>query len=269
MLKTLLLFLSLLLTFLIFLTSNFKSKPKFILDNLKNNTVIETERLDLIDVLNSTNSQIKNFCCKNAFVYLWFNNKKIKLNAEVYYEKASCFKMCFSSFFGKELLIGSNSKCFWYWSKRDKQSALYWANHLDFEATRLKTPFDPFFLKNSLGLDVVDLSNSKIYQDDNFIIISSVRNNSQGQPVVFSILIEKETKLIQGFVVKNKNDKILVICEIVSRNKNSLPLQINYQWHEENQTMSLYLNDPKINQKFDDKIFDMPDLKPKINMSDD
>lgn len=222
----------------------------------------------IIDELNKKNILIKNFLCNDVEVKIWENGNRFRLNGNIAYQKPNDFHMEISSIFGKEIDLGSNEKEFWYWSRRDRRPGLYWAVHEDFNKTRLKTPFDPMFMKSTLGFETLKLDDSKITENDKSIMVTYPRIDSMGRSILYSVFVNKKRKQIDGFLITNTNGQNLVECEISEYNGN-LPSKINYAWHEENRTMSIYLNYPKVNQKLTNNRFSMPSYKPKINMADE
>lgn len=269
MLKKILLSIFVFLNILIFFIKFIEKKPEVGLEIISKN--IQQKSVDhyLIDVFNERNKLIQNFICDDINVKVWTSSGKINLKSKIYYQKSLNFKMEFFSFLGKEIDIGSNQDFFWYWSKRDKFPGVYWSRHEDFQKTRLKTPFDPFFLKTTLGLDVVDLSNCNILENQNLIMIIFYKKNSLDEIVSYSLLLNKKSKNFEGLIIKNTKGETLACCEIKSRHKNGLPAEVIYHWYEENQTMVLKFVDPKTNQTLDGQMFEMPNYKPKINMAEE
>ncbi len=80
----------------------------------------------------------------------------IAVKSSISYEKSLNFRMINSSFFGKEVDVGSNEKEFWFWSKRMKPPALFHTIHDNLKNTNLKTPFHPLWIKEIIEIWMVD-----------------------------------------------------------------------------------------------------------------
>jgi len=235
--------------------------------NLNYDNTIDIDNT-IIKNLNIQNSSISSVIFNDCKIYIWKKNLRLKFNSNIFYEKNKNFHMEVFSLLGKELDLGSNQEVFWYWSKREKNSALYWAYHEDFHKTRLKNPFDPLFIKSTLGIDEIKLEGAIFNENNKEIIISYKKIGSNGEELYFSIFICKQLNLINKFLLQNKNKKNLAICEII-REKNHLIKEINYTWEEEDIKMSIKINSIKTNIDIDPKNFELPNLEPEINMANE
>ena len=112
------------------------------------NETVKNELESLIIDVNNKNSTILSF---RSNCEIQFNISPIKLDGTIQYKKNNNFKMITESAFGKESEIGSNDIMFWFWSKRMEPRALYYAYNTDLELTRLKAPFNPVFVRQTLG----------------------------------------------------------------------------------------------------------------------
>jgi|688.fasta_scaffold244032_1 outer membrane lipoprotein-sorting protein len=224
--------------------------------------------IDLLKEVNELNKNIFSFSCEEAEVKIWENGHRFRLQAKVFYQKPLSFHMKVNSIFGEELVLGSNDKSFWYWSRRDRRPALYWASYEDFSKTRLKTPFNPMFMKSTLGLEDISLSDAKISETQKKILVTYPRVDSMGRAILYSVLVDKQKKIISGFLIANTSGQNLVECMIERANDNSTT-KINYIWHEENRVMTLEFKNAKYNQDISRSVFLMPNIDPKINMADE
>lgn len=229
---------------------------------------IDIEVQGIITEVNQKNQEFKTFFCDEVDIRIWENGHRFKLFGEIAYEKPNGFRMEVSSIFGHELDLGSNNQEFWYWSRRDRHPGLYWAIHEDFGKTRLKTPFNPMFMRSSLGLEVLDPVSAKIVTNEKDIMLTYARESSMGDPILFSVFVNKAQKQIDGFLITDINGKTLVTCEIRSH-VDGLPDKILYTWHEEERTMSLAFRNQKSNSRLRTTSFLMPSYKPKINMAEE
>ena len=167
----------------------------------------------------------------------------------------------------RELDIGSNENIFWYWSRRDEYPGLYYAKHEDYSRTRLKTPFNPAFLKECCGLDTIPVKNVKFIEKGNDILVIEEIKNSFNELVMRTIFVNQETELIEGFVITDMVGNPIASCEIQSWNRDKLPMAILFNWHEEKKTMLMELKNPMINMQIQPKVWELPNITPTIDMA--
>lgn len=224
----------------------------------------------ILKEIDEKNESIKSFSCDSIIVRTWERGFSYKLSGFLGYEKPDRFRMIFSSVFGKELDIGSNEELFWYWSRRDVRPGIYWAKNEDLYKTRLKTPFNPLFFRSSLGLDKIepDKAIKIIPRDKAFLVVYQIKS-ATGEEVLYSKLVDTESKRIEGTVITSTSGKPIASCEIRRFAANNLPVEILYTWHEENRTVLLSLNSPIVNTQIDARSWQIPNYTPKINMADE
>lgn len=242
--------------------------------NLPKVTIAETNIIpdikfpDLAIRVNSKNKAVQSFSCNKVNIRIWEAGKSLKVSGSIYYEKPKKFRMTVKTILGKELDLGSNNEIFWYWSKRDENPGLYWAKYEDFNKSRLKTPFNPIFLRSSLGLEEISDKNVKISYTTGKTIFSYADKNSMGEDIVYSIVVNDNEENITGYTVTNKNGKLVAACKIVKYEK-GYPVELIYNWHEENCNMHMTLNNSEINSSIKSDMWQIPNKQPKINMAED
>jgi len=245
------------------------STLKYKRDDIRGATILAKEKEPpAIQIANRRNSQIKNFSCDNIQVKAWQGGVKLKLTASMYYEKDNKFRMITNSVFGKELDIGSNDNQFWFWSKRMRPQALYFADHKDFNKTRLRTPFNPKWMVASLGLDTIDISKCKTVEMKDKLICVSEHTNSIGEPITKMTYVNKLTNRVDGFLLVDKSNQKIASGEVLAWN-GDLPQQILYVWFEENTSMLFDLSGQRSNTAIDPRFWQMPNTQPRIDMSKD
>lgn len=237
-------------------------------DELSQESSTESLKHPVIEELNQKNQTIKSFFCEDIEVKIWDNGHRVRLQGKIAYVKPKSFRMEISSVFGKELDLGANDTQFWYWSRRDRRPGLYWASYEDFNKTRLKTPFNPMFMKSTLGLETLDVSDAKITENTKSIMLTYPREDSMGRKILYSVFVNKVRKEIDGFLITTLDGVNLVECQIETT-FNGLPTKINYKWHEEDRTMSIVIKRPKANVEVPSSSYVMPNYMPKINMADE
>ena len=237
-------------------------------DELSQESSTESLKHPIIEELNQKNQAIKSFFCQDMEVKIWDSGHRVRLQGKISYLKAKNFRMEIASVFGKELDLGANDTEFWYWSRRDRRPGLYWASYTDFNKTRLKTPFNPMFMKSTLGLDTLDISDAKISENTTSLMVTYPRKDSMGRQILYSVFINKTRKEIDGFLITSSDGVNLVECQIETT-FNGLPTKINYKWHEEDRTMSIIMKRPKVNVEIPPSSYVMPNYTPKINMADE
>lgn len=241
---------------------------------IKKQSQIPTEQVErtpvpsLIRQINAENSKIGSISCDEATVKIWQGGLRFKLTGAIHYEKHKRFRMKMSSAFGEEFDLGSNDNLFWYWSRRDKDPGVHWAKYEDYHKTRLKTPFNPVFMKKSLSLDVIDTDNAKIVETAEDYIVVYAEKNASNQPILVSIFVNKANKRVEGLIITDTNANPLASAEI-QEYENGLPKRILYIWHEEDKALQLELTNPKANTAIPESNWTMPNHDVKLNMAED
>jgi hypothetical protein len=227
-----------------------------------------TEIPDIIQEINDRKSQILSMACEDIRVKIWQGGMRFRLFADLFYEKPLNFRMRIESNFGNELDLGANEVIFWYWSRRNKHPGLYWAYYEDYHKTRLKTPFSPIFIRQTLGLEEIDMEGAKLADTSTDLIVVHERTNSMGNPVLYSTFIDKSARRINGFMVTHTDGKPVASAEI-RKWHNDLPAEILYVWHEEDRALLLEINRPRANVEISESSWTPPDYRPRINMAEE
>lgn len=222
----------------------------------------------LIQQINQRSAKIRSFMCKDFKVQAWSKGIRVKLVASLYYQKSKKFRLVTKSLLGNEGDFGSNDKMFWFWSKRNKPPALHYAVYEDFYKTRLKTPFDPMFLRETLGLDPVKTSGVRIVEDGGKYMVIEGLKNSVGEPILKWTFVDKEKKRINGLLITDDKGTPVASGEIL-KYENDLPAQILYQWFEEQTSMLLDFEGQRSNTEIDSGWWALPNITPKIDMGKD
>lgn len=224
-----------------------------------------TEAIVAINNFNDVNSKITSFYSSNISVKVWENNVKFKVSGTMCYEKPKCFRFKIKTLLGPEMDFGSNNDLFWYWSKRDIHPGLYYASYDNYHKTRLKTPFNPVFMRESLGLDQIDFSDAKITENEKCYVVTWEKVSATNQKVLYSIFLDKLKKRINSIVISDTSGKVLASCEIT--HEGNLPKKILYDWKEEQRSLVLEFHTPVINKTLSKKLWELPSYQPKFDMS--
>lgn len=221
----------------------------------------------LIQEVNAKNSRIRSFSCDDVTVKMWKQGMRFRVSGDIQHEKNKRFRMIFSTNFGKELDLGSSEELFWYWSRRDKDPGIHWANHEDYHKTRLKSPFNPIFMIQSLGLGEID-QQAIISETENDFVAVHYEKNGSGQEIMISVFVNKNKRKIDGLLVTDTDGNPIASAEI-KEFRGDLPFEIVYIWYEEDGALQLNLNNPEINAAIHEKNWAMPSHDRKLNMADD
>ena len=225
-------------------------------------------KFPVVLAINERNRAITSFSCDKITVRTWERGMRFRLSGTIQYEKLDRFRMIIQSVFGSEVDLGSNDDMFWYWSRRDPHPGMYWAKHEDYHKTRLKTPFNPLFMRDSLALNEIELSEAEFGENDESVVVWYDRINALGQPIIYTVFIDKLTEQIQGILITDPTGKALAVAE-VQRREDGLPSQILYTWYEENRMLGLEFSNPTVNNNISELAWMPPDYQPRINMAEE
>ena len=225
----------------------------------------EIERL--VEEINQGHRLIRNIVYEDITIRI--KGVPLKISSYIAYEKNDYFRMFNSSWTGKEGDIGMNSTHFWFWSKRMKPSALYYAKHEDLYKSRLKSPFHPKWTVACLGINEIDLSNAIAGKMDKYYAIAFNEIDTLNRPIVRIILVDPLKKAIIGHYLYDENNNVIVSTEVLEFHNvdgNLLPAIMRTIWYQEDITMEWELEEPKINQTIPSNTFDMPNMRHKIDL---
>lgn len=222
----------------------------------------QTELESTIDKINQSKNLITTFSCDDLLIHL-SGQEIVKLKANIKYQKDKNFRMTINSILGKECDIGSNDSLFWFWSKRMEPKGLYYALNKDLALTRLKAPFNPVFIRQSLGLDSIDPKQVTYGQKNGNRYEIILKQELAISRVLF---INYTTLQIDGQYLYEKN-KLVASSEVTDRFPNGLPKTIIIKWLPENLIMRLDFQSGDTNQVLSAQNWQMPNISPKINMA--
>jgi hypothetical protein len=226
------------------------------------------EILKGIEEINARNAKIQSLYCREMDVIIQ-RGVGVRLRGQLAYEKDKKFRMKFHRRFRNilEADIGSNNLVFWFWSSQIEPPGLYYATHEDFLKTRLKKPFHPRSLMESLGINEIEVEGAELSEFEGKWKISKTRQTGSGT-VVHTILVDPIRKRYLGSYVTTREGKLIASSEVTEWQGN-VPKVITLNWYEENVVLKLKLNDPQVNTFISGDRWIMPDINPKINMGDD
>jgi hypothetical protein len=224
------------------------------------------EIYDIVSIINEENSKIKNIYTDDMSILFKQGNMTAKVYGELALEKEKNFRLnIYHRITGKEIDVGSNKTNFWFWSKRMKPPALYYALHEELDKTMLRTALNPIWMMESLNIDSINVENIEIAKfKENWAIIQP-RISAMGENVEAVILINPIKKIVVGRYLYNQDGKLIVSTEYQNFKKN-IPQKILIMWYEEKIILDLDLSKIQINVNINSNLWVMPNLKNKIDM---
>jgi len=245
--------------------------PEKLPETIRAPSVTESKILEQIFLINLKNSNLESIVYENLEIRT-SERPNFRLRGFIAYKKHKNFRMTIHSFLGQESDIGSNSKCFWFWSKRMNPPALYWATHENVHKTRLRTPFNPMWAMESLGVNAISpvwlLKHVEISEQGKFFKIIRHTKGMQGRPVMKITLLDPQQNAIVGNYLHNYKELIVSteIKEFYFLNGLTVPKRIVVTWHEENIQIEWKLSLPKINYNISEELWEKPYRSLQIDM---
>ncbi len=219
-----------------------------------------------LTITNQRNKEITNFSCKKIKIIVWQGKLPIKLRGEIFFEKEKNFRMKIQSLVDYEGDIGSNQEVFWFWFKRMKPSALHFAKHEDLQKTKLRTPFNPYWIMQTLGFNEITLNeSSKILETSENWLIEDITKDSNNKTTLKITFLDKKFGRIKGYVLQDKQ-KTIAASVILEYQDMIIPKKILYAWYEENIFMLLEFEEYETNRVIDPKMWIMPSSNKIIDM---
>lgn len=237
-------------------------------DEIESKPKMDLEISKLINSINNNNAKIKSVTYENFKIDI--KGSPFDARANLSYEKENHFRMISSSIAGKELDIGMNGEHFWFWSKRMKPPSLYYAKNEDVGRTRLRSPFNPVWLKSCIGISEIDKEEVQAGYQGKFVYIRKIIQTSEGI-VKRTTLIDPSTERVIGNYLHRMSGDIIISTEILKFKEvdgSLIPSKIKTVWHEENFVMEWSIKKIKLNTHIHEDSFTMPKYSNKINMAE-
>lgn len=216
----------------------------------------------VVDEINQRNDQIKSISYNVTIDLNYRINYALK--GSLHYKKPRDFRMTIDSRLARELDMGSNEEQFWFWVKRMDDPGLYYADYQNMYKTNLKTPFNPLWIMQSLGIDELE-SDKCVMHGDKLALVSDCVSTS-GQFIQKVILIDPIFARVIGHYIYDVTGKLIVSSEITDFYNIYFPKQIRIIWMDEGVCIDFYLDEPKLDCILEDKLWKLPNYKPKIEM---
>jgi hypothetical protein len=211
----------------------------------------DTHIKDIINAVNDKNVSMNSLYAE-ADVYV----DGMEVYSELYYQKDNKFRMLFYGLVNVNLDIGSNDDTFWFWSKQYDRNTVYWAKHEDYSKTRLKTPFNPIWIMESLGAG--EVSGDTFKEDDKYLKVYKNVTINGNRKVTRAVMIDKTTLNVVGTYIYSLNGDLLISSEWTSNR------ELNIKWTEENQNMIIKFTKWHLNASVDN--FKMPSKRKQVDM---
>jgi hypothetical protein len=251
----------------LFVLINFK-KNEYIPQSIKISNIKyeQKEKVNpLIDKLNETNRKINSISYSENKIYL----DGISVKSNINYEKNLKFRMISKSILGIENDIGSNENDFWFWSKRMTPPHLFYSSHQNLKKTRLRTPFNPHWMMQILGVDEIKSFDKSFYYKE-YLAVASYDENNYGKKITKIQLINYNKNCFYGHYIFNAYDELIVSAEVseyYSVNGFNVPKTINITWLEENVYMKWELGKPTLNGSINNSYWQMPTNHHKVDLN--
>jgi len=121
-------------------------------------------------------------------------------------------------------------------------------------------------MMESLGISEIDIKDAEIVRYQDNIAILQNRKSSNGKTVLKMLLLDPTKELIVGHYIY-EDGKMIASAEVKEFYTNRAPRRIVLVWHSEDVRMEMTLTNPLINTALDDRIWEMPNIRPKINIA--
>ena len=221
------------------------------------------------NAVNRKNRQVATLVCEDIDIRI-SGNQFVRLSAKLHLQKDRYFRMITRSLFGKESDVGSNDQNFWFWSRRMNPPALHYADYKDILKTRLKTPFNPVWIMQTLGVHEISLNNGTAFKRGKYWELRKTTRSAVGKRVVKVSVIDPDKLCVVGHYIY-ENDEIIASAEVYEHVLDKgiyLPKKMLVTWYKEKISLVWTFNNPQINIPIDSTLWVMPQMKQTINMGE-
>lgn len=216
-------------------------------ENLPDKKILTLSKNEIIDKINLRNKEIHSFSC-----YLTVTTgKMINLKGHLVYQKPHFLKLELHSMLGKELIIGSNNDIFWFWSKRYHSDNLYYSDYKNMMHSRLRTPFNPIWLRESLGFEEITYDSTTNKNNRLFVKNKCLSTENKEVIKITEIDCNRLTTIAQ-YILDMDNNTLATseILDSVYENDFWIPKKIRFSWQEEDAVTDWKLYNIEINKHY-------------------
>jgi len=228
----------------------------------------QTEEMKIIEAINTRNASINSVSC-NVDIRAT-HQFTVKLTAVIRHEKKLRFRMQTNSVLGRESDIGSNDTHFWFWSKRMDPPYLFFGRHENLMKSRLRTPFNPEWLVELLGVGDINYQNAFVVRNGKLVAILQPKTSTNGEQITKVTLIDPERMVVVGHYLYDSADKLIASAEVESllttNTGHIVPRKLKMIWHEEGVLVEWTLRDIRINAPQSPSSWQMPDVRQKMEL---
>lgn len=224
----------------------------------------------IIENLNDKNKLVQTVHYRDLSITVSSKMGKVRVDGWLGHEKGKKFRMIMNSFLGRELDIGSNENRFWFWSRQMDPPALFYADHENLMRTRLKTPFNPVWMMESLGVSRIETEDVKLMRYNQWYVVAEQRVSTLGEDITKITLVSEDGSRISGHYIYDSKNNVEVSSEVLAYHEINgcfIPKKIRTIWHKEQIVLIWNLNRPYVNLKLNPSNWTMPNHRRRIDLS--
>lgn len=189
--------------------------------------------------------------------------KKLAATGSLFYE-GDKIRLLVSSFLGKEMDIGSNNEIFWFWLKRLKPQALYYANHNEDLSVELKPVFNKEWILSCFVFSKLEVDKDDAYYNMGDYLL--VRHSLKDSPNYMITVIDSSRMLVTSKHIRSPDGLILAYISYDLFDELHVPRKICVNWYEESIEMTWYIKEVSINKRIEDATWLLPNHLPRVKL---
>lgn len=214
---------------------------------------------------------------RNALIFSFYSDIEVQISGVIFkckgqlaYKKNNDFRLLIRSVVGLESDLGSNTRYFWFWSKRMNDPYIYYARHEDSYRVPLKNPFQPFWMMDSLGINTLPTEKSTYKQMGDFLVIDEYCQGTEGNLLLRRILVDMRRRLFYGQYLID-NGKLVASTEVLEyQNVDGIlvPKTVKIVWVEEDVALIWRFKNTRVNVSIGNEWWQLPNFTQRKNLLD-
>lgn len=258
-------FIILFLFCLIFLILIFKfEKTSFPQNHQKIQILIKSNDKEVVEFVKRYNQNIQKIrtLIYKKIIVRFQKSIFLKAKADLFFKKNNNVRIIINGLMSKQMDIGSNEEIFWFWSKHIDPPCYYYSNHNDLGKTCLKTPLNPDWLIESMGLKEISI------QDIEFVEINGEKGLKQnkfgtfGEKInVFTLIDLEKDIVLKRYLCDSENNVIASVdyVDYLSIHGINIPNKLEISWFDEEIFMTWDITDIEVNIEIPAETWSMPE----------